>query len=106
MYFPRIISKKIRESARGEDCTLRSPACTTDQEPFDFKSTVFCHIPVKFMNGTGAKNSDFCGFYGCKACHDWFDIDNRGSEEAAKMALVAWTVTLHKIYEKGFLAVK
>lgn len=60
----KIRSKKIRESARGERCTLRVPGvCNGNRE-----TTVFCHINSA-SKGAGTKSHDIHGFYGCYACH-------------------------------------
>lgn len=63
-------TKKIRDSAKGEQCTLNiASVCNYNPE-----TTVFCH--VSFTTGSdrnreGQRN----GVYGCSACHD--ALDNR-----------------------------
>jgi hypothetical protein len=63
-----IRSKKIRDSAKGEECTLKSPgACNYDAE-----TTVLCHFTLH--NGGSAKlNGDLSAGYGCSGCHDAID---------------------------------
>lgn len=46
----RIVSKKLRDSARGQDCALRLPGCRHNPE-----YTVLCHLPVG-MRGVGMKS--------------------------------------------------
>ena len=63
-----IRSKKIRDSARGEECTLKIPgACNYSPE-----TTVLCHFTLH--NGGSAKlNGDLSAGYGCSSCHDVLD---------------------------------
>lgn len=56
-----IRSKKIRASAKGEDCQIRVEGCNRDNN-----TTVFCHLDG---GGTGGKSSDLFGVYGCSSCH-------------------------------------
>ena len=55
----------IRDSARGEDCTVRIPgACT-----FDPAKTIWSHAPLGAAGkGRGIKALDLCGAYCCTAC--------------------------------------
>jgi hypothetical protein len=62
----QVKSKKIRDSARGEECLIRIPSvCNRNPE-----TTVFCHLPELAMGG---KSSDLFGAYGCSSCHDCVD---------------------------------
>lgn len=91
-----IKSKKIRESARGEDCTLRvSPYCQ------DGETVVFCHLNTN-LRGVGIKSPDLFGVYGCVYCHSMLDK----SEVEHCDQLRALTETQMKLYEKGLLVVK
>lgn len=63
----KIRSKKITQSARGEDCTLRIPTVCNGNPT----TTVFAHLSGN--KGTGTKNHDLFGVYSCSACHDWLD---------------------------------
>lgn len=62
----RIESKKIRESARGADCTIRFPGICN----FNPETTVLAHF-----NGAGMalKDDDDEGAYACSSCHDELD---------------------------------
>ena len=61
--------KKLRDSARGEDCTLQiHPYCNGNPE-----TVVLCHLPSG--SGMGQKSPDWFAVYGCSSCHDL--IDNR-----------------------------
>lgn len=62
-------SKKITQSARGEDCTFEFPGCENKTE-----TTVFCHMNEGYAGkGLGQKADDFAGGYGCCHCHDVLD---------------------------------
>ena len=61
-------SKKIKDSARGMQCTLNvSGICNYNTE-----TTVYCHLPDE-SHGMALKASDLCGCYGCSSCHDVMD---------------------------------
>lgn len=66
---PRWESKKLRDSAKGRDCTMVSPWCNGDAS-----SVVWCHSNhSEHGKGIGVKAHDIFGFYGCGACHVWYD---------------------------------
>ena len=58
-------SKKIRESARGEACTMRIQGCMPDRE-----TVVLAHLNGA---GVGLKALDIHGAYLCRNCHDIYD---------------------------------
>lgn len=91
-----IKSKKIRESARGECCSLRvSPICTDEEG-----AVVLCHLNSNFR-GVGMKSPDIFGVYGCYHCHQLLDS---GKVDKAEQ-LRALQETQMKLYEKGLLNV-
>lgn len=57
--------QSIRDSARGEECTVRIVgACYGDKE-----HTIWSHAPLKDAGkGLGLKAIDLCGAYCCTAC--------------------------------------
>ena len=62
--------QKLRDSARGEECTLRiHPYCNGNPE-----TTVLCHLPSG--SGMGQKSPDWFAVYGCSSCHDIIDRRN------------------------------
>ena len=98
-----IRSKKITQSARGEECTLNiAGVCSYDPE-----TVVFCHFPDG-AQGMGIKASDLSGAYGCYACHQVVDgharcdefIDNRDWYLRR-----AQNRTLERMFDKGILKV-
>lgn len=59
-------SKKLRESARGQDCSIRIPGvCNHNPE-----TTVLSHING---GGMGTKTSDIHAAFCCSNCHDAVD---------------------------------
>lgn len=65
---------KARESAQGQDCTLRLPCCNHNPE-----TTVLAHLRMFGWAGMAQKPPDFLGVYACSACHD--ALDRRTSED-------------------------
>ena len=59
------MGKKIRDSARGEDCSLRLGMCSSDE------TVVLCHIG--HIRGMGVKCGDHFAVYACSNCHDLID---------------------------------
>lgn len=99
---PRLISKKITDSAKGEQCTLRIPGVCN----FNPETTVFAH-----MNGGGMayKHHDIHGCYGCNCCHDF--IDGRGGcthddkINYSHEILRAMIETQSKLLDKGLIKI-
>ena len=60
-------SKKIRNSARGEDCQVRIPGICN----FNPETTIPAHIG--HGGGTGMKAADLEIAYCCSDCHDLID---------------------------------
>jgi hypothetical protein len=91
----KVISKKIRASARNEDCTLRiSPQCQ------DGETVVYAHINSKFR-GVGIKSPDIFGCYACHYCHSLLD----SSQCSPKDVLRAMQETQMKLIIKGLIEV-
>lgn len=86
-----IVSKRLRDSARGQPCMFRLPyVCNGDPA-----TTVFCHGPDE-SKAMGCKAHDFIGSFGCSACHEAMDqrrqIDPISWEVAWRTAMVrTWT---------------
>jgi hypothetical protein len=58
----------VRQSARGEECTLRfDGVCNHNRE-----TVVFCHSN-RLEDGKGMGLKARIGCYGCSACHDMLD---------------------------------
>lgn len=70
---PPLVSTVLRQSARGETCTLRLPGCQGGTE-----TTVLCHFRFFGWAGIAQKPHDFLGAYGCQYCHDVIDGRREG----------------------------
>lgn len=98
-----IVSKKIRRSAQGEDCTLRIPGVCN----FDPETVVYCHLP-SIAKGIGKKGNDIRGVYACFNCHSVLDRrvwDDDFEEVRWQESDRAWEETLLKLIEKGIVRV-
>lgn len=64
------ISKKLREFAKNQPCTLRlAGVCVDDGQ---HETTVMCHLSIG-MRGVGMKVNDLFSIHACHACHDALD---------------------------------
>ncbi len=93
-------SKKVRDSANGESCTMMSNMCNDDGY-----NVHLCHIPLKGMAGMGQKAHDFLAFYGCEGCHRYFDTEGRGDPQRWELAFLAQAKTQTILYELGLLKI-
>lgn len=84
---PPYVSKKLRDFARGQDCTLMMPWCNRDPE-----TTVLCHIRRPWLSGIASKPHDFFGYHGCSECH------RREREAGDDDILRALTITQSRVY--------
>ena len=93
-------SKKIRASAKGEDCTLLLGECSSNE------TVVLCHIGS--IRGMAIKCSDHFAVYACSNCHDIIDYRANSSytrQELAEIKLIALERTQQKLIQKGLLNV-
>jgi hypothetical protein len=74
---PNLISSTLRQSARGQPCSLRLPCCNHDRE-----TTVLAHLRFFSMAGMGHKPPDWFAVYACSACHD--AIDRRSDADVSQ----------------------
>lgn len=89
-------SKKIRDSARGEICSLRvSPECRDDD------TVIFAHLNSNYR-GMGLKSPDIFGCYCCFACHQLLDK----SEVDYQDQIRGLQETQMKLIDKGLLVIK
>ena len=65
-------SKKVRDSAKGEACTMLSPDCNGNPESVCLRHSNL----LEHGKGRGIKASDLEAFYGCQWCEDWFTNPN------------------------------
>ncbi|MDB4726138.1 DUF1364 domain-containing protein [bacterium] len=96
-----IRSNKLKQSARGEDCTFN----VVDVCNYSPETTVLCHIDSE-DKGMGIKSHDFFGGFGCSSCHAWLD-QHRGSEEDRLFySLRALNRTWKRWIELGLVTIK
>lgn len=92
-----MVSKKLRESAKGRDCTFQLIGICNHNP----QTTVFCHAPDQ-SKGMGNKAHDFLGAFGCSACHEVIDRRlgdfDRDWLRAMKLTLTWWV-------ENGYLKI-
>lgn len=101
----RIESQAMRDSAEGEECTIRIPEfCNGNSE-----TTVLCHLPDQSA-GMARKADDVSAAYGCSSCHDV--IDGRKSwpghydlADREWFMRRAQTRTARRMIEKGVLII-
>lgn len=88
-------SKKIMQSARGKQCTLRLVGICN----FDPETTVAAHVGLR--RGMGIKAGDNMVVYACSACHA--EIDRCGREAYAADKLRGVEETQESFVEEGIL---
>ena len=93
----KIVSKKIRKSAKNEVCSLRIPNVCNGKSD----TTVFAHLNTRFK-GVANKSPDLFGVYACSDCHSHLD-QNLVNKEDQLRGLVE---TQMKLYMKGLIKVK
>ena len=97
--------RKIRQSARGEDCDVRIAGVCN----FDPATTVWSHYPgLAGGRGMGLKSLDACGVYCCSACHDLADDRAPAPHGMTRQdVMLAWHEghlrSLIKLHSKGLL---
>lgn len=101
----KIESKAMRESARGELCTLQiAGVCNRNAD-----TTVLAHLPDE-SNGMGTKPDDLSACYACSDCHDL--IDSRAGRERMAEADFEWHArramvrTWRRMIERGVLSIR
>jgi hypothetical protein len=96
---PPAVSKRIRDSARGEECSLRLPCCNHNPE-----TTVLAHLRIFGWSGIAQKPHDFLAVYACSDCHS--EMDRRGDMCGFEDMLCALGETLTRLHKKGLMVLK
>lgn len=98
-------SQAIRDSARGEDCTVRIVgACMHDPE-----ATIWSHAPLGAAGkGRSIKALDICGAYACTACDAVIDGQRHLPPGATRESVLAdWMLghmrSLVRLRQKGLV---
>lgn len=102
---PDRVNQKIRDSARGEECTVRIVgACTHDPA-----TTIWSHAPLGAAGKGGAiKALDLCGAYCCTACDAVVDGQRHLPPGASRESVMAdWFMghmrSLVRLRQKGLV---
>jgi Protein of unknown function (DUF1364) len=61
------VSQRLRDSAKGRECTLHSRFCNHDPA-----TTVLAHLPSS-VKGMANKGDDYHAVFACSACHEAMD---------------------------------
>ncbi|WP_219061058.1 nuclease domain-containing protein [Pseudomonas sp. UMAB-08] len=94
----RVVSKKLRDSARDQTCTLRLQGCG-----YDDGTVVLAHLPCG-QKGMGMKGPDVIACFACDSCHSIIDGRKRGEYETADLLRALAETQVHWI-ERGLLKV-
>lgn len=92
----RVVSQKLRDSARGQSCTLRLNGCG-----YDDGTVVLAHIPCG-QKGMGMKGPDMIACFACDNCHSIIDGRKRGEFEGADLLRAVAETQMFWI-EKGLM---
>jgi len=106
-----MISQQIRDSARGEQCTLKiCGICNGDPT-----TTVLAHLPDE-SHGMAKKSDDISACYACAACHDAADGRKQAEWQADDIYEFlnhsdwyfrrAMVRTWRRLIEKGIITIK
>lgn len=97
---PPCVSTALRQSARMQPCTLRSPVCNGRLD-----TTVLAHLRGFGNAGIAQKPHDFHAVYACSSCHD--ALDRRDALTAGLIGfedvLRAMIETQTRMYAAGLL---
>lgn len=96
-----IFSKKIRESAKGQECQVRIPGVCN----FDPSTTVLAHVGRG--SGISQKCDDIHATYACSHCHDAIDrrVKEGGTYELLNYAYEGMIRTQVILLEEGLIEV-
>lgn len=78
----------LRQSAKGEACTVMLPGCLYGGE-----TVVLAHIRRPWNAGVGMKPLDLHGCFACAACHD--KIDGRTKHGLSRAELDSYLLDAH-----------
>lgn len=93
-------SSKLRDSARGQECTLRvAGVCNYNPE-----TTVLAHLDSE-VKGMAIKSADTFAVYTCSCCHEWLDRHQGSREERSWYSLRALDRTHRVMVQQGLLVV-
>ena len=83
-----------RVNARGQNCTLRLPGCTSS-------GVVLAHLRFFSQAGMGSKPPDYIAVFGCHHCHDLLDRRDMSAPVGYDDILRALMETLRTQFDDG-----
>ena len=95
-----IVSSKLRDSARGQDCAFAIPGICNH----DSATTVLCHLPSEIKGGA-TKSDDINGAFGCYKCHQAIDNHILSTEDELYFSLRALQRTQRIWIEAGLVVI-
>lgn len=95
----RVVSKKLRDSARDQCCTLRLDGCGHDDG-----TVVLAHLPCG-QKGVGMKSPDNMAVLACMSCHQIIDGPDRWDVPARDYLRALAETQMHWI-ESGLMTIK
>jgi hypothetical protein len=93
-----IVSKRLRASAKGRECTMRTPYCNHNPE-----TTVLAHLPSP-VKGMATKSDDYWAVFACSSCHAAMD-EHKLLGMTARYQLDALQRTQKIWFEEGYLTI-
>lgn len=96
-----ISSKKLRDSARDEECTLNIAGVCN----YDNATVVLCHINLD-GGKMGGKTDDYSAAFGCSACHAALDSNAMSREDWLFYASRGVMRTLRRWIEIGLVVIR
>lgn len=85
----RHTSKRITDSARGQECLLMFEICASRD------TVVSCHVNVPGLGGMGTKVSDLFTVPGCEVCHAILDGRRKTTLERSEVERIALQAMCH-----------
>ena len=92
-------SEKLRQSAKGKDCTLRIAGVCN----YDNHTTVLAHINTDFGK-MGGKTDDYSACFACSSCHTNLDTNKLSSNDALFYTRRALVRTWRIWWKEGFIS--
>jgi hypothetical protein len=100
----KIVSKKVRDAARGQQCTLQIVGVCS----YDTSTVVLAHLPDE-SHGMGRKSDDISACFACDNCHSVIDgrvkhyLEPADKENYMRRAMVR---TWRKLVEMGVIKIE
>lgn len=95
----RVISKALRNSAKGRNCSLRLDGCLYSPE-----TVVLAHLPCGHK-GVGMKSPDQMAVFACQHCHSILDGAHRNEIPSSDLLRALAETQMYWI-EQGLMTIK